>query len=327
MLWGHRNDPVNFHRCLQDFDRRLPDLLDALRPGDLLIITSDHGCDPTTPSTDHSREHAMLLAYVEGRNAAGPIHEGEFADVGATVNAWLQGKSPSRGIPGQPIVAPMRLDNPLLVRWEYASEERLNKRNAIFRALVQGESPEDAAFAAVEERSRGAPARRGCGPGDLSERFVRDLGLEVHAFDISRADGRAHAQPRSRRAARRHRGAPVRRRRVRLRVRRLGALPRAEARSGDRRVRARPATRRASRRHDHRRGNLSEVWDLFEDGERREPVSFNRVERGRVACDGISPTSSSATSTRRSCSPTRVDSARSSRRPSTGRISRRACRE
>jgi phosphopentomutase len=105
-LWGHRNDPVNFHRCLQDFDRRLPDLLDALRPGDLLIVTSDHGCDPTTPSTDHSREHAMLLAYVEGHNAAGRIHQGEFADVGATVNVWLNGKAPSRGIPGQPVVTP-----------------------------------------------------------------------------------------------------------------------------------------------------------------------------------------------------------------------------
>ncbi|MGH2921448.1 MAG: phosphopentomutase [Gaiellaceae bacterium] len=106
MLWGHRNDPVNFHRCLQDFDRRLPGLLDALRSGDLLILTSDHGCDPTTPSTDHSREHALLLAYVEGRNAAGLIHEGEFADVGATVNAWLGGKSPGRKLPGQLIVEP-----------------------------------------------------------------------------------------------------------------------------------------------------------------------------------------------------------------------------
>ena len=106
MLWGHRNDPVNFHRCLQDFDRRLPDILDALRPGDLLIITSDHGCDPTTPSTDHSREHAMLLAYADGKNASGRIHEGEFADVGATVNRWLGGKSPSRRIPGTPIIEP-----------------------------------------------------------------------------------------------------------------------------------------------------------------------------------------------------------------------------
>jgi phosphopentomutase len=104
MLWGHRNDPINFHRCLQDFDRRLPDLLDALRPGDLLIITSDHGCDPTTPSTDHSREHALLLAYVHGKNANGRRHDGEFADVGATVNAWLGGKSPGRSLPGQPIV-------------------------------------------------------------------------------------------------------------------------------------------------------------------------------------------------------------------------------
>jgi phosphopentomutase len=103
-LWGHRNDPVNFHRCLQDFDRRLPDLLEALREGDLLILTSDHGCDPTTPSTDHSREYALLLAYVQGKNAAGQVHEGEFADVGATVNAWLGGKSPSKRTPGQAIV-------------------------------------------------------------------------------------------------------------------------------------------------------------------------------------------------------------------------------
>jgi phosphopentomutase len=106
MLWGHRNDPVNFHRCLQDFDRRLPDLLEALRPGDLFVLTSDHGCDPTTPSTDHSREHALFLAYVEGRNAAGQRHDGEFADVGATVNAWLGGKAPSRGIPGAPVLTP-----------------------------------------------------------------------------------------------------------------------------------------------------------------------------------------------------------------------------
>jgi len=105
MLWGHRNDPVNFHRCLQDFDRRLEDILEALRDGDLLIVTSDHGCDPTTPSTDHSREHALLLAYAVGKNAAGRVHEGgEFADVGATVNAWLGGKAPGRGIPGRPVI-------------------------------------------------------------------------------------------------------------------------------------------------------------------------------------------------------------------------------
>ena len=106
MLWGHRNDPENFHRCLQDFDRRLPDILEELRDGDLLVITSDHGCDPTTSSTDHSREHAMLLLYAVGKNAAGRILEnGEFGDVGATVNAWLGGK-PSGKLPGTPIVTP-----------------------------------------------------------------------------------------------------------------------------------------------------------------------------------------------------------------------------
>jgi phosphopentomutase len=104
MLWGHRNDPINFHRCLQDFDRRLPDLLEALLPGDLLVITSDHGCDPTTPGTDHTREHALLLAYVNGKNADGRRYDGEFADVGATVNAWLGGKPAGRRLPGQPIV-------------------------------------------------------------------------------------------------------------------------------------------------------------------------------------------------------------------------------
>jgi phosphopentomutase len=105
MLWGHRNDPENFHRALQDFDRRLPDLLDALRSDDLLILTSDHGCDPTTPSTDHSREHALLVAYLDGRNAGGRIHEGEFADVGATVNSHLGGKAAPRRIPGRSILA------------------------------------------------------------------------------------------------------------------------------------------------------------------------------------------------------------------------------
>ena len=108
MLWGHRNDPVNFHRCLQDFDRRLPDLLDALRDGDLLVLTSDHGCDPTTASTDHSREHALLLAYVQGRNAAGRVYEdGEFGDVGATVNVWLGGGAQApRGVLGKPFLEP-----------------------------------------------------------------------------------------------------------------------------------------------------------------------------------------------------------------------------
>jgi len=105
-LWGHRSDPVNFHRSLQDFDHRLPELLAHLRDGDLLVLTSDHGCDPTLPGSEHTREYELLLAYVEGTNVAGRIHEGEPADVGATVNAWLGGRSPGRSLPGKPFVTP-----------------------------------------------------------------------------------------------------------------------------------------------------------------------------------------------------------------------------
>ena len=108
MLWGHRNDPVNFHRCLQDFDRRLPDLLDALRPGDLLVLTSDHGCDPTTPSTDHSREYALLLAYVPGPQRSGSGARGASSRTSArpSTPGWAASRPRAR-LPGKPILDPM----------------------------------------------------------------------------------------------------------------------------------------------------------------------------------------------------------------------------
>jgi SAM-dependent methyltransferase len=171
----------------------------------------------------------------------------------------------------------MRLDNPLLVRWEYASEERLNKRNAIFRALVQGESPEDAAFAAVEGAHAARLLDAGCGPGDLSERFVRDLGLEVHAFDIS---------PRMVELTR-NRG-------VDAQVADIESIPFGDAEFDcvfagwvlyhapdlDRAIGEcarvlRPGGRLVATTIGE--DNLAELWELFEDGERRAPVSFNRV--------------------------------------------------
>src|SRR5690606_5071758 len=54
VLYGHRNDPEGYARALESVDARLPEILAAIRPDDLLIVTADHGCDPTTPSTDHS---------------------------------------------------------------------------------------------------------------------------------------------------------------------------------------------------------------------------------------------------------------------------------
>lgn len=85
MLYGHRNDPRGFAEALETFDAALPALLDALRPTDLLILTNDHGNDPTTPSTDHSREHAFLLAYSPSLSVGRDLGiRATFADLGAT---------------------------------------------------------------------------------------------------------------------------------------------------------------------------------------------------------------------------------------------------
>jgi phosphopentomutase len=82
--WGHRNDVAGFHGGLRELDRVLPELLEPLRPGDLLMLTADHGNDPTTPSTDHSREAVPLLIAGPGVRPAA-LGEREFADVGATI--------------------------------------------------------------------------------------------------------------------------------------------------------------------------------------------------------------------------------------------------
>jgi phosphopentomutase len=86
MLYGHRNNPRGYADALEEFDRWFPRLLHALKEDDVLIITADHGCDPTTSSTDHSREYVPLLIY--GRQVLGGVNLGvreTFADIAATV--------------------------------------------------------------------------------------------------------------------------------------------------------------------------------------------------------------------------------------------------
>jgi phosphopentomutase len=111
-VYGHRKDSAGFHRALRAIDAELGEWLGRLRTGDLLIVTADHGVDPAHPGTDHTREHAPLLAVTGemahrratgGRYGGGP-HDGPLADVGATVLRWLTGRN-VEGLPGEPFLA------------------------------------------------------------------------------------------------------------------------------------------------------------------------------------------------------------------------------
>ncbi|MGD2080631.1 MAG: phosphopentomutase [Nitrospirota bacterium] len=84
-LYGHRNDAAGFKAALEEFDGWLDPFVGGLGDGDNLFVTADHGCDPTTPSTDHSREYVPLLYYRKGRPARNLGTRDSFADLGATV--------------------------------------------------------------------------------------------------------------------------------------------------------------------------------------------------------------------------------------------------
>jgi phosphopentomutase len=97
-LYGHRNDPAGYAKALRDFDGALAGLLEALRPGDVLMVTADHGNDPTTPSTDHSRELVPILAV--GHRVPAGLDLGRrqtFADVAATIARLLALEPPPTG--------------------------------------------------------------------------------------------------------------------------------------------------------------------------------------------------------------------------------------
>jgi phosphopentomutase len=88
--WGHRNDVPGFHAGLQQLDHAIPPLLAAVRDEDLVIFTADHGNDPTTPSTDHSREIVPLLVVGPRVRPVDLGRRGTFADIGQTVAEFFQ---------------------------------------------------------------------------------------------------------------------------------------------------------------------------------------------------------------------------------------------
>ncbi|HIZ07385.1 MAG TPA: phosphopentomutase [Candidatus Eubacterium avistercoris] len=86
MLYGHRNDVDGYAKALTFFDGKLPEILEKMKEEDILMITADHGCDPSTPSTDHSREYTPLVLYGKKIKAGINFHTRDtFADIGATV--------------------------------------------------------------------------------------------------------------------------------------------------------------------------------------------------------------------------------------------------
>jgi phosphopentomutase len=100
-VFGHRNDVHGFHGALKEIDAAVGEWLGNLDPErDMLVLTADHGCDPTHPGTDHTREHAPLLARFAGGSRR---NDGPFADVGASVLRWLARRDAPE-LPGEPFV-------------------------------------------------------------------------------------------------------------------------------------------------------------------------------------------------------------------------------
>ncbi|AMM93751.1 phosphopentomutase [Peribacillus simplex] len=97
-LYGHRRDPEGYGKALEEFDARMPEVLEKLKEDDLLIITADHGNDPVHEGTDHTREYVPLLVYSKQftEGAELPIRD-TFADIGATVAANFDVKMPAFG--------------------------------------------------------------------------------------------------------------------------------------------------------------------------------------------------------------------------------------
>ncbi|WP_431029611.1 phosphopentomutase [Lysinibacillus sp. LZ02] len=96
--FGHRRDPIGYGEALEEFDRRLPEVMEAMSEDELLIITADHGNDPTFPGTDHTREYVPLIVYSSRFEAGGPLPLRQtFADIGATVAENFDLKRPAFG--------------------------------------------------------------------------------------------------------------------------------------------------------------------------------------------------------------------------------------
>jgi len=101
MIYGHRRDPVGYHKSVAETDAQLEPFLKDMKSDDLLILTADHGCDPTFRGTDHTREHVPLLVYQPGAPGRSLGIRNSFADLAQSLAKWF--KTPEFTRDGKPV--------------------------------------------------------------------------------------------------------------------------------------------------------------------------------------------------------------------------------
>jgi phosphopentomutase len=204
MVWGHRNDVDGFAAGLAAVDAALPDIVSALEPADALLVTADHGVDPTTVSTDHSREYVPLLLYPRPPACPAAVYEGTLADTGASVFAALTGRTPPLG--GDPVSAfrPSR-------GWRRCTPAiscPTAQKPAAGKAAPAKQTPEKQAQPAASPTARLVPGRAGHEESADAARHVREALGEAPEVAVVLGSGLADALHLERGAALRYREIP-----------------------------------------------------------------------------------------------------------------------
>lgn len=96
--FGHRRDVSGYAKALEDFDKRLPELIATLKEDDMVVITADHGCDPTFPGSDHTREHVPVIVFGKGFKSCFIGRRDSFADIGQSIAQYLKIEALSKGV-------------------------------------------------------------------------------------------------------------------------------------------------------------------------------------------------------------------------------------
>ena len=204
MLYGHRNDPAGFARALERFDAALPAIMETIAPGDMLILTADHGNDPVSASSDHSREYVPLLVYAPGRAGRALGVRATFADLGKTIAEYFgvaqrtfrvefprrgDGRMMSRPDPLQ-FDAVVGRDGQILMPEDARAALVPHAGSRVRVRLVPAALAEELEARGVTEREIDAIAATQLEGREQVIRFLRAEGSLAKSFRVKRAGGR-----------------------------------------------------------------------------------------------------------------------------------------